>query len=94
MRLATLRFYVMIVVSGVILLAGLVLVVLQWGNDAKFSLYGKHTYPPTWFLILASAVAGIVAWSLIKVLWRGAVGLHRLRRSGVAAGADSGAWSA
>ncbi len=94
MKLAAVRFYVMIVVSGVILLAGLVLLVLQWGNDAKFSLYGKNTYPPTWFLILASAVAGIVAWSLIKVLWRGAVGLHRLRQTGAPGGANSGAWSA
>lgn len=91
MKLAAVRFYVMIAVSGVILLAGLVLLVLQWGNDAKFSLYGKNTYPPTWLLMLASAVAGLVAWSLIRVLWRGVVGLRRLHRSGAPAGTDSGA---
>ena len=81
MKLAALKLYVMIVFSGVILLAALVLLVLQWGNRAAFSLYGTNTNPRTWLLVLASAAGGVVAWWMIKVLWRGIAGLHRLRGS-------------
>lgn len=88
MKLAAVKLYVAVVLSGLILLAALVLLVLQWGNRAAFSLYGTNTNPPTWLLVLASAVGGVVAWALIKVLWRGIVGLHRLRCSQDAALAD------
>jgi hypothetical protein len=87
MKLAAVKLYVVVVLSGLILLAGLVLLILQWGNRAAFSLYGRNTQPRTWLLVLASAVAGAVAWWLIKVLWRGAAGLRRLRRTGGASSA-------
>jgi hypothetical protein len=85
------RFYLMIAVSGLILLAGVVLVVLQWDKNVLFSLYGKSMNPPTWLLMLTSAAGGVVAWALIKVLWRGIVGLHRLRCSGGGAATEGGA---
>ena len=91
MKLAAVKFYLMIVVSGLVLLAGVVLVVLQWGNQADFSLYGKNMKSLTWALILASAVGGLVVWAMVKVLWRGIMGLHRLRCSSQAAGTGGGA---
>jgi uncharacterized integral membrane protein len=91
MKLAAVRFYLMIAVSGLILLAAVVLVVLQWGNQVKeLSLYGKNVPCPTWLLMLASAVGGLVAWAMIKVLWRGIAGLRRLRRSAQAPAGQGG----
>ena len=91
MKLAAVRFYLMIVVSGLVLLAGAVLVVLQWGNKAVFSLYGKNMTSPTWVLTLASAAGGLVVWAMVKVLWRGIIGLDRLRCSGQGTGTGGGA---
>ena len=82
MKLAAIKLYLMVMVSGVILLAGLVLLIPQWGHRSAFSVYGANRQVNTLLLMLLSAVAGVVAWRLIKVLWHGMVGLHRLRCSG------------
>jgi hypothetical protein len=79
MKLAALKLYVQVIFSGLVLLAGLVLLVLQWGNQAAFSLYGSNRQVNTLLLMLCSAVGGVVAWRLMKVLWRGAIGIHKLR---------------
>jgi len=80
MKFAVIKIYAQLIVSGAILLAALVLLVLQWGNRAALSLYGTNKQANTLLLMLACAVGGVVAWWLLKVLWRAAIGLYKLRQ--------------
>ncbi|MGA2265841.1 MAG: hypothetical protein ABSH10_05360 [Phycisphaerae bacterium] len=89
-KLLALKFYVRVIFSGLVLLAGVVLLILQWGNKAKFSLYGSNKEPNTLMLMLCSAVGGVVAWWLIKMLWRGIVGLHRVHCAAKITDCDAG----
>ena len=93
-KLLALKFYVRVIFSGLVLLAGVVLLVLQWGNHAAFSFYGTNKQVNTLLLILCSAVGGLVAWWLIKMLWRGAVGLHRVHCAAKITDCDAGSSAA
>lgn len=81
MKMAALRLYVRVVVSGILLLAAVVLLILQWGNYTDVTLYGPSRPVNTLLLMLCSAVGGVVAWALLKTLWHGVRGLRRLRRA-------------
>ena len=83
MNIRTVKGYVLTIVSGFLLLAGALLVILQAQNRAEFSLYGKNIsirYQQggepiggvnTALLMLSSAVGGIVAFLLGWMLVRG-----------------------
>ncbi len=83
MILTAIKHYVQAIVSGAILLAALVLLVLQWGNKAELTAYGPKKDINTLLLMLACAVGGVVAWWLFKVLWRSTLAIHKLRQSSV-----------
>ncbi len=75
-----LKGYVFVLVSGVLILAGVVLVILQWGNAANFSLYGKNIpNANTGLIMLCSAVGGIMLLILAKMMLGGALALRRGR---------------
>ena len=80
MKLAAVKLYAMVISSGLVLLAALLLLLLQWGNAATLTLYGPSKNVNTLLLMLLSAVGGVAIWSFLKLFWRGAVGLRRLPR--------------
>ena len=82
MKLGTLKGYVMAIASGLLLLAGVLLVVLQAGNHADFSLYGKNLSirfqegqqvggVNTALLMIGSGIGGVAAVILVRVLISG-----------------------
>ncbi|MGC9455324.1 MAG: hypothetical protein ACP5HU_10735 [Phycisphaerae bacterium] len=92
MSYRTVQGYILIVVTGALLLAAGILIVLQWGNHAEFSFYGKNYSirtieggqvdggVNTAVLILLSAAGGILMWWCVKLLFRSARGVRRSRR--------------
>ncbi len=80
MNVNLLKGYVLVVLSGLILLAAALLVILQWGNQAKLSLYGKNVEVNTFALVLCSAAGGIVIVFLCWVFVRGLRSLLKGRR--------------
>ncbi len=91
MNLRTLKGYFLAIASGLVLLAGVLLVVLQWGRVSAFSLYG---YPyeilllegkirggvNTALLMVASAVGGVLVVLLVRVFVSGVRSLRKGRR--------------
>lgn len=72
--------YVYTIFSGLGLLAALIFVALQWGGVSEVSAFGPEVRPRTIWLVLASAVGGVVAFWLIRLLARGAGILWKVRR--------------
>ena len=69
-----------VVLSGIVLLGIVLLVILQWGNNSDFSLYGKNVQVNTAVLMVLSAVGGFVLWWTAKWMMTG-VGIIRQVRS-------------
>lgn len=69
--------YVMTISGSVVLAAVIVLIALQWGNQANFSLYGRNMTVSTWLLMLGSAVGGVVAAWFHRLLLRGVAHLRK-----------------
>ena len=83
-----------VVLSGAVLLAAGMLVILQWGNASEFSLYGKNYSiliaggarqggVNTAVLMILSAVGGVVVLVAARVFIRGAAALHKARKAGM-----------
>lgn len=66
MRFKTVQGYVQVVVIGLLLAAGAILVILQWGNTASFSLYGKNVIYNTGGVVLVSVAAGAMLIPLMR----------------------------
>lgn len=80
MNTTLVKGYVLTIVSGLLIAAAAVLVVLQWGNAANFSLYGKNiANANTALLMLASAAGGITMVWLAKMLLAGIRALRKGR---------------
>ena len=91
MNLRTLKGYFLVIASGLVLLAGGLLVVLQWGHVSAFSLYG---YPyeilvlegrirggvNTALLMVASAVGGVLVVLLVRMFISGMRSLRKGKR--------------
>jgi len=77
MKLTLLKGYVQVIVSGVVILAAVLLVALQWGNVSSFSLYGQNRQVNTFYLMLFSAIGGVVLYFLVKVLFHGVFTLRK-----------------
>ncbi|MFP3938598.1 MAG: hypothetical protein ACLFVW_09695 [Phycisphaerae bacterium] len=92
MSYKTVQSYTLVVLTGILLLAAIILVVLQWGNHAEFSFYGKNYSirtieggkvdggVNTALLMLFSAAGGIVLWWCVKLLFRSVRAVRRSRR--------------
>ncbi|MFA6132964.1 MAG: hypothetical protein WC869_02975 [Phycisphaerae bacterium] len=79
MKISTVIGYVQMVIGGVYVLIAAILVALQWGNSCSFSLFGQNRTLNTAHLILAAAVTGILSVFMCKLLYRGAVTVHKSR---------------
>lgn len=71
MRFKTVQGYVLVVVVGLLIAAGAILVILQWGNTANFSLYGKNMVYNTAGVVIGSMIAGVVLIPLLKLFFHG-----------------------
>lgn len=81
---------VLVVISGAVILAAGLLVILQWGNPAEFSLYGKNYSirfqedgktaaggVNTGLLMVFSAAGGVLVFWMAKVLIGGIGALRK-----------------
>ena len=81
MRLTIVKAYLQAILGGLVILAVVVLVLLQWGNTGAFSFYGKNIEDAnTALLVLASAAGGLAMWWIVKWFAGGVRVLVRSRR--------------
>jgi len=81
MFLKKMNGYVLAIVTGLILLAGVLLLALQWGKTGSFSLYGKNIGGVNMGLILAcAAVAGWLTPKIFRVFLRGVGKIRKARK--------------
>ncbi len=71
MKVSRIKGWFLVVVSGLVLLSMVVLVTLQWGNHAQFSLYGQNRTVNTMVLVALSLVGGAVMVGVVRLLRRG-----------------------
>ena len=79
----TFKAYVYVIVSGLVLLAAAVFLALQWDlrrTRSTFSAYGPDRTVPTVYLVVGSAVGGIVVYWMCRLMVRGARVLWDQRR--------------
>ena len=73
--------YFLVIFSGLVILAAVILVVLEWDREAKFSIYGSDPVDVnTALLMLASGAGGIVLLYLVKLMFRGIRSLRKGRK--------------
>ena len=77
MNTDSIKGYILVVLSGLVLFAAILLLVLLWGNDSNFSLYGKSLVVNTAVLVIGSAVGGVILAIMIKIL---IIGIRALRK--------------
>jgi len=80
MNIRILKGYVLVLASGLALLAAGLLLILQWGNKADLTAYGPHVEVSTLLLMVASGVGGVLAALLARVLLHGMRSLSQGRR--------------
>ena len=81
MALQSVKNYVYVIVSGLVIVAGVLLILLQWGNTThNFSLYGKTSSVNPALLMLCPAGGGVVLWYLGKLFLAGGAGIWQRRR--------------
>ena len=78
--------YVYTIFSGLLLLIALIFTALQWGNYGDVTAFGPSVKVRTIWLVLASAVGGVLAYWLIRLLAHGARILWKVRAARRASG--------
>jgi hypothetical protein len=86
------KAYLQVILSGLLLLALAVLLILQWGNPSSFSFYGKNYAirlsdeglatggVNTGVLMLLSAAGGVAVYFAGRQFLRGSLALWKYRR--------------
>jgi len=77
MNLDLIKGYVLVIFSGLALLAAGLLIILQWGNHTALTMYGPVVKTNTAVLMIASALGGVAIIYLAKTMIRG---LHDMRK--------------
>ena len=77
----TVKAHVKVAFSAIVILTAALLVLLQWGNSSRFSLYGKNIEMNTAALMVVSAGCGMGAVRLFGMLFRGMRAITKNRRS-------------
>jgi uncharacterized integral membrane protein len=72
--------YILTIVSGLVLLAGVLLLTLQWGNNCGFSFYGKNITLNTGVVVLCSMLAGWLAPWVFRVMLIGIAKIRKVRK--------------
>lgn len=74
--------YFYLILSGLILIAGGVLVGLQWAMRTPFTVYGKHIEQASTLLIMVCCIAGgLILPLLFRLLFRGMGALREAARA-------------
>ena len=81
MNTNTLKGYLLTIFFGLVVFAGVIFLVLQWGVKSTFSLYGKPMDVETIWLVSASAVAGPLFYGACRLTLRGVRILFASRRA-------------
>ena len=82
MRIQSVKGYVLTIGCGLLIAAGAVLVILQWGNTARFSLYGKNQTYNTALVMVGSILGGMALIPLVKLFIHGVKAVRRGRMEG------------
>jgi hypothetical protein len=77
--MATFKGYVYAIVSGIMLLAAVIFLVLQWGSTTHYFFWPARQASTFWFT-LAAAVGGAVAYRMARLFLQGMGILWRARR--------------
>jgi len=80
MILKKINGYILAIISGLVLLAGVLLLALQWGNYCDFSLYGKNVRVNTGLILFCSAVAGWLVPKVFRIMLRGIAKIRKVRK--------------
>ncbi len=80
MILKKINGYILTITSGLLLLAGVLIVALQWGNWCNFSLYGQPNRFNTAAVVICSAVAGWLAPKVFRVMLKGIAKIRKVRK--------------
>ena len=81
MNLKTINGYILTIVSGLVLLAGVLFLALQWDNKADYSLYGKNINDAnTGLIIICSAIAGWLVPKVFRVMFKGIAKIRKVRK--------------
>jgi len=80
MLLKKINGYILAITSGLVLLAGVLLLALQWGNGCDFSLYGKNIRVNTGLVILCSAIAGWLVPKIFRIMFKGIAKIRKVRK--------------
>ncbi|MBT3199191.1 MAG: hypothetical protein HN350_04680 [Phycisphaerales bacterium] len=72
--------YVLTIGSGLTLLAGALLLALQWGNSCGFSFYGKNISLNTGLVIACAMLAGWLTPKVCRVLFKGISKIRKARK--------------
>lgn len=77
----TFKGYLLTILCGLVLLAAVIFIILQWGVTATYSLYGKPMTAQTVWLVLAAVIAGPILLWICRLFFRGVGILYRSRRA-------------
>lgn len=81
MGMKRMKGYFLTVFNGLVLLAAVVLLTLQWGNSGGFSLYGKNIPNANIGLVmLLSVLAGVLLPRTLRAFLRGIGALRKTRK--------------
>ncbi|MBL7220793.1 MAG: hypothetical protein ISS69_11815 [Phycisphaerae bacterium] len=80
MLLKKINGYILAITGGLVLLAGALLLALQWGNGCDFSLYGKNIRVNTGLVILCSAIAGWLVPKIFSIMFKGIAKIRKVRK--------------
>jgi len=76
----TLKGYVLVILSGLALLAAVVFLIVQWGAWSTLPAFGPDTRVRTVYVMLASAAGGVVLWWVCRLMVRGLIIVRHARR--------------
>jgi uncharacterized integral membrane protein len=80
MLLKKINGYVLTVASGLVLLAGALLLALQWGNDCQFTLYGPRPTLNTAVIVICSMIAGWLTPHIFRIMLKGIGKIRKVRK--------------
>lgn len=79
MKLDNVKAYSMVLSSGLVILAAVILVALQWGNQTDVTMYGPSVEVNTALLMVCSGVGGVLFLLVAILMYRGIRLLRRIR---------------
>jgi len=80
MFLKKLNGYLLAISGGLVLLAGALLLALQWDNNGAFSLFGKSMSVNMSLALGCAAIAGWLTPKIFRIMLRGVRKIRKVRK--------------